>query len=779
MTTKDKEDGCRLCGGVLLGNHRRWLFAGQKKRPPQSPSDTISKDGRSRSARSSPWGSSLSLSSSHSLSKSQSLSSPSRGVDLLTVLKHIIGKAVPRDSGQGEFLCGKCVSVLERVFKFDTVIARVKVLSSEKLQNLSQERDKIRQWVYSVYRQRNADEWPMKGSTSEDDEGGGTDRGNQEEDGYRDLLKDNMALSEFEFWSEKWKTCPYFRRTGKRCKKGKNCEGCNALRVSDSDYESVCGVPRFLQFQPFSPLPLSRDKSRSMPLHWSRLSSVSSDTASLAGSCLSLQGPSHSESIQSLDSLDGYEAFHWSGEPPVTVGNVLRELKGIIAKPVTSPAGSRIPVRDRKKEGFSVAAGERSGTGVVRVLSFGEGDDEDEVINGESKDVLTELTDEFIPLHRESKGRMHNVVRQLRGQLDQAVARIKTLEADLKVVNGHTAEDASQLAVLEKAGSESVLLQSVANALHCREKVIQDCMTWVQKLCAGVGVEAEAGEKLVEKLRDVLENTRIDNESVFESMLSEQRGTEQRLEREMEALREATRERERDLNMLSTVLQCNQDIISELRLEVSERERAQKEGQREKEVWRQRDQTMTALLQEKEALICFLKEALDSAQRDIQALSDSVIGQGVSGAGAEAALAYQLREKEMLLSRWLKDKEEHGASLLQEVDRLNVSLKDLETLMQTQRESHSQTVSALSAQLKETQKELREREKENKEAKRQWQSEKEQSTAEERKLRENLEMRDKLIQVLLDSEARDQLLAELQQNLLMKVEPRTALKHTL
>ncbi|MFT7805303.1 uncharacterized protein LOC108927458 isoform X1 [Arapaima gigas] len=779
MTTKDREEGCRLCGGVLRGNQRRWLFGGQNKRPPQSPSDTFSNDGRNRSARSSLWGSSLSLaSSSHSLSKSQPLASPSRTVDLLTVLKHIIGKPVPRGNGQREFLCGKCTTVLERVFKFDTVIARVKVLSSEKLQKLSQERDRVKQWAYSLYRQHNPGEWRGEGRAGEED--GGDAGGNREGDGYRDMLNDNMALSEFEFWSEKWKCCPYFQRTGKKCRKGKNCEGCNALRVSDSDYESVCGVPRSLHFQPFSPLPLSRDKSRSMPLRGSRSSSVSSGPVSLASSCLSLQGLRRSESIQSLDSVDDQESFDWSGELPVPLENVLHELKGITAKPLSSPHGSRIPVRDRRREGSWEATGEQSGPGVARVLSFGEGDEEDDDADGESKDILTELSDEFIPLHRENKGRMHSVVRQLRGQLDQALARIRTLEAELKVVNGHTLDDASPPTVLAKVDGESVLLQTLANALHRRGRAIQDCTAWVQKMCAGIGAGVDAEETLVEKLMDVLKNTQIDIESVSESTLSEQRMREERLEREVEAQREALREKEKDLNILSTVLQCNQDIISELRLELGELERAQREGQREGEVWRERDQTMTVLLQEKDALIDCLKEALESAQRDIQALSDSVIGQGLSGPGAEGALAYQLREKEMLLLRCLKDKEEQSASLMQMVTQLTTSSQELHTLMQTQRESHSQTVSALSAQLKETQTELREQEKENKEAKRQWQREKEQRTREERKLRESLEMRDKLVQeVLLDSEERDWLLAELQQNLLTKLEPRMALKHTL
>ncbi|KAI1886095.1 hypothetical protein AGOR_G00210490 [Albula goreensis] len=444
MATRGKDKGCRVCGGALQGNQRRWLFGGQIKRgsQPHTPTDFHRKGSLSSSVRSSPWGSTLSLGSSQSLSKSSSRSSPSKKVDLLAILMHVLGQPVPRGDGRGEFLCGKCVSVLERVFKFDTVIARVRVLSMERLQKLSQERNKVRQWVCSVYRQRNPQEWQMKGIYSEEEDGGGTEA--EVGDGYRELLRKNMALSEFECWSEKWDICPYFRRTGKRCKKGKNCEGCDSLRVSDSDYESVCGVPRHLPFQPFSPLPLSRDKSRSMPLQWSRVPSISSTPVSLGSSCISLHGPSHADSIQSLDSLDGTDPFD-SPEESVNLENVLRELKDIETKPVSSPVGSRIPVLGRVKREIMGRREDSSRARVASELSFGEGDHLGDEMDGETQDVLTELRDEFIPLHRErNTGRVQFAVKQLRGQLDQALARIKTLEAQLKDVNKPAENEASQ-----------------------------------------------------------------------------------------------------------------------------------------------------------------------------------------------------------------------------------------------------------------------------------------------------------------------------------------------
>nr|XP_023658445.1 uncharacterized protein LOC111839077 [Paramormyrops kingsleyae]XP_023658446.1 uncharacterized protein LOC111839077 [Paramormyrops kingsleyae]XP_023658447.1 uncharacterized protein LOC111839077 [Paramormyrops kingsleyae] len=782
MTTKDKERGCRVCGGALQGNQRRWLFGGQHKRESLTPPDYFSKSSQPGSSQSSPWGSSLSLGSSHSLSKSQ-LPSSSRGVDLLSVLTHALNKSVPRGSRRGEFLCGKCVSMLERVFKFDTVIARVRVLSSERLQKLVQERDKLRQWVYNAYRNHNAREWETRGGPSQEENGEGGGREEKVTDGYRDMLRDNMSLSAFECWSEKWGSCPYFQRTGKRCRKGKSCQGCDSLRVSDSDYESVCGVPRSLPFQAFSPLALSRDKSRSMPLHWSRMSSVSSDSASSVGSCHSFQEPFYSGSVPSLISMDGPEAFDWPEEEHVMLGNILKELKAIETRPVKCPSGSRIPVWDRSRGGSWESARERSGSDVIRALSFGDGGHDEDVADGEAKDVLTELTDEFLPLHKEKhKGQMHNVVRHLRGQLDQAFGRIRSLEAELKANAGRRGHGASQpeapdTAQVPQEGAEGVLLRTLGDALHSRERIIRDCMSLVKMLRAEVG-GADVEARLTEKLTEILKNT--DTKQVSETVLREEREKQMALEKEVEALRQATRDREMDLDTLRSLLQCNQDVIDGLRVELGERERVLREGQLEREAWRQRDQALTKLLQEKETLTCCLNEALESALKDVQALSDSVIGQGLSGGGAEGALAYQLREKETMLSGWLKDREEHSASMWQEVNQLTTALQELQTAVQAQGDNHGQTVSTLTAQLRDTQTALREREKESKKTLREWQREREDRSREERKLRENLEKRDELIQqVLFDSEERDRQLTELQQNALSKLEPRTALKDTL
>ncbi|XP_007576085.1 uncharacterized protein si:ch73-95l15.5 isoform X1 [Poecilia formosa] len=740
MSSTRKNELCRICGGSLQGNQRRWLFAAQNRRnnPPGTPTGSVRGGSLTRSTQSSPWGSTLSLGSSGSLSRSQvSLSSPSKSVDILTVLTHILGQSVPRNGRTGEFVCGKCVSALERVFKFDTVIARVRVLSSERLQKLTQERDKIRQWVRQNYRQRHPQELRSRSSASEEDS-------EAEREGYRDMLKNNMALSEYECWSERWDTCPYFIRTGKRCRKGKGCEGCDSLRVSDSDYESVCGIPRHM---PSSPLELTRDKSRSMPLHWHGV--PRSSPPSLTGSSLSLRAPSRTESLHSLDTLDGNDPFCSLGDQAVSF--VLTELRSIEGKPLGSPSGSKIPVLGRKGGKNPGPASPR----VSRVLIFGDLENGGGQMEEEDGDVLTELRDEYMPLQREnSTGRLQSAVRHLRAQLDQAGTRIRTLEAELRragpdQVNG--SEDLGSLTP-EEGGGASVL-QSLGHALHSRERLIQECLVLIRGLCVESGTGAELGTRLTGKLLETLKELLSDNKVALETLRSEAAEAERSLAAEVEALRRAGRDREADLDTLRTVLQSSQDVVNELRASLEDRERRLGEAETQQELWRRRDAATASVLKDKDALILNLQQRLDHPQ----------------STGSEEQAAARL-----------KTAEENSATLCEEVTKLSAAVQASQELLQAQQQSHAQTVSSLTARLRDAQQQLSQAEEQQKKTDRERRTSREDGERRERLLRESLQKRDRLIeQILVDAEERERLLQDLQQNLQNKREPVTAVKHTL
>ncbi|XP_077455390.1 uncharacterized protein LOC144073443 [Stigmatopora argus] len=752
MSSRGPNDLCMICGGLLKGNQRRWLFGGHHKKSNQLQTPTRSlKDGSlSGSSPSSPWGSTSSLCSSSSLSKSQASSgSPSKSPDLLSILNHIVGGTLRRGAGRGEFICGKCISVLERVFKFDTVIARVRALSSDRLIKLIQERDRVRRWVRENYVRRHPS------GDDDNEEGAG---GDDSKDDYRDMLKDNMALAEYECWSEKWDTCPYFIRTGKRCRKGQNCEGCDSLRVSDSDYESVCGIPRRLPNQASSPLPLSRDKSQSMPLHWHPVLSDCSRPASPAASNFSLRTPS----VQSLDSLD--EPSDSPGH--FLLGSLLRELLRPGLRPVRSPAGSRIPVLNARRRSSQMTS-----PVVNRNLSFEENGNhhaEEEVDRG-----VMETEDEFLPLHQQKAAhRLHQVARHLRGRLEQAEAQVRTLEAQLNpgTPQNDAVQDWNHLVREEEDGG--CLLPGLACSLHSRDRLIQECMSVIRRVCSEGSGKSQVADEFSSRLAENLKEIAQDNKVAMESLLHQLSEKENNLEKEAALLREAAGEREKDLEKLNTVLRCNQDVIDDLRMALGEKERLLLELQKEREVWTQRDRALTATARDTDQLVRALKVELESSMKDVQALSDSVISQGLAGGGAEAALASQLRDTQIRLVAVLEERETESATLCREVTKLSVALQEYQNVVQSRQENFEHTTSWLTSQLTDGKRALREQERRRKEAERAERQRRQDRERAERKLRDGLEKRDQLIQqILQDAEDRDRQMEELQRNLHNKREP--------
>uniref|UniRef100_A0A3Q3GI06 Si:ch211-242b18.1 n=1 Tax=Labrus bergylta TaxID=56723 RepID=A0A3Q3GI06_9LABR len=154
------KETCRICGRELCGNQRRWIFH------------------------------------------------PTAKLNLQVLLSHALGQELTRD-GRGEFACSKCTFMLDRMYRFDTVIARVEALSIERLQRLLQEKHRLRHCIGGLYRKTNSEE------------------------GYCALLQDDMH---------------HYPQCSHRCVHStpRKCRGCSYWRVADSDYEAVCKVPRKL-----------------------------------------------------------------------------------------------------------------------------------------------------------------------------------------------------------------------------------------------------------------------------------------------------------------------------------------------------------------------------------------------------------------------------------------------------------------------------------------------------------------------------------------------------
>ncbi|XP_055799834.1 myomegalin-like isoform X2 [Salvelinus fontinalis] len=220
---------CRICARELCGNQRRWIF--------------------------------------HPASK----------LNLQVLLSHALGRELTRD-GRGEFACSKCTFMLDRMYRFDTVIARVEALSLERLHKLLQEKDRLRQCIGGLYRKNNPQDQTLDqtgmgmrlGGTGEGEtEGAGRSEGDSsvvdlsalQEARYSALLQDDLAYSVYESWADhedQQSPAPdpqhhtqhhHPQCTGLEALSGhrsRRCRGCAALRVADSDYEAVCKVPRWV-----------------------------------------------------------------------------------------------------------------------------------------------------------------------------------------------------------------------------------------------------------------------------------------------------------------------------------------------------------------------------------------------------------------------------------------------------------------------------------------------------------------------------------------------------
>lgn len=200
------KDACRICGRELCGNQRRWIFH------------------------------------------------PTAKLNLQVLLSHALGREVARDGG-GEFACSKCIFMLDRMYRFDTVIARVEALSIERLQRLLQEKHRLRQCIGGLYRRTNSEECP---GASEAPGDGMVDISGLTHAKYCALLQEDLVYSLYESWADDNLECPHHSQSSTglgsevagshRCGPAtpRRCRGCSYLRVADSDYEAVCKVPRKL-----------------------------------------------------------------------------------------------------------------------------------------------------------------------------------------------------------------------------------------------------------------------------------------------------------------------------------------------------------------------------------------------------------------------------------------------------------------------------------------------------------------------------------------------------
>lgn len=201
------KETCRICGRELCGTQRRWIFH------------------------------------------------PSARVNLQAVLSHALGRELNRELGggsgaaRGEFACSKCAFMLERVYRFDTVIARVEALSLSRVHKLLLEKERLRRCISGLYHRNNSHEEGVAGGSDRD-----RDQEENQEARYLYMVQDDLAYCDYESWADHRGDEEAAGSSRGEREEGagpqspapppRRCRGCAGLRVADSDYEAVCKVPR-------------------------------------------------------------------------------------------------------------------------------------------------------------------------------------------------------------------------------------------------------------------------------------------------------------------------------------------------------------------------------------------------------------------------------------------------------------------------------------------------------------------------------------------------------
>lgn len=309
---------CRICARELRGNQRRWIF--------------------------------------HAAAK----------LNLQVLLSHALCCDVQRD-GRCEFICSKCSFMLERMYRFDTVIARVEALSIERLHRLLQEKERLRQCISVLYHKNNRHRT------------GGTATRTVDDAKYSALLQDDLVYSLYESWADDERQTPECIHVSQcqtsdassTCVRSRRCRVCRALRVADSDYEAVCKVPRrvarSVSCGPSTRYSTSRTASACVEEHAmererQRATSRSPDgdgtlrdRESSAASVESLENlnVSPSERLQDDGEMDGRGKDNPSSDSedhmeavgrPAKLGLALSLVLKCAHRPVRSPRGSKLPV---------------------------------------------------------------------------------------------------------------------------------------------------------------------------------------------------------------------------------------------------------------------------------------------------------------------------------------------------------------------------------------------------------------------------------------------------
>nr|XP_033772387.1 myomegalin isoform X3 [Geotrypetes seraphini] len=445
MLAPRAKEPCRVCGRELCGNQRRWLF--------------------------------------HTASR----------LNLQVLLAHVLGREVARD-GRPEFVCSKCAFMLERVYRFDAVIARVEALSIERLQRLLLEKERLKLCVASLYRRNNGQEGEVEAAAGDST----VDMSALPDARYAALLQEDFIYSGSECWTAQEEPGPDAQHCqaaeGAGQHRSRRCRGCAALRVADADYEAICKVPRKVV--------------RGTSCGPSTICSASLCNEELPG----VKALTDGESLDKLSSGSSVESLHAAGdaspllhkEDEVRKGSsdccahnhtlvhgsridlALSLVKTLDYRPVQSPRGSRIPVKSSLpalKSSTIITGVDAHSCSLSSVFGFMNRNLE--TSPKVAQDLIPEFTDlqelweeiceDYIPLCiRNLTETQHHRQNQYETAPDQYISELQTTELHAQTLQNKIMESQVASKILqEKLQTMDLELRSVREASEKQERTIQ------------------------------------------------------------------------------------------------------------------------------------------------------------------------------------------------------------------------------------------------------------------------------------------------------------------
>ncbi|KAK5605668.1 hypothetical protein CRENBAI_008116 [Crenichthys baileyi] len=506
------KEACRICSRELCGNQRRWIFH------------------------------------------------PGAKLSLQVLLSHALGCELSRD-GRREFACSKCTFMLERMYRFDTVIARVEALSLERLQKLLLEKERLRQCIGGLYQRNN----PEEPSMDRPEDASVVDLPALHDVSYSDLIQEDLVFSVYESWADK--EDPALDQHLHQCTgadsglKPRRCRGCAVLRVADSDYEAVCRVPRRIGRRSTSCGPSTRCSAATLGVEDLTRTSATSEATTVPldtpSAVMEADKRSHSpaSSVESLEIPTNHKVKKEPDPEEVAVRRapfwrkpqsecslsglemLLSLLRGWEYRPVKPPRGSRLPVLVKAKLEQSMSIPARSpygGAGPWEMFSHPAIPEvvilcPEQELQAELAEIEEQWQDDYIQcgpfrfqqrLIDEQQGQLsqyESAAGRCVGELQQAQNQVRSLQVKIKESETRNQKLQDRLAEMElqlrsaqeEAQQQERNFQNLSDSMNSKE-------TEVSELCRVI----EEQNKMLCSLRELANHSQLQQLQVWAAVPS-------------------------------------------------------------------------------------------------------------------------------------------------------------------------------------------------------------------------------------------------------------------